>query len=92
MLRHIILNIHTDYLSFGRPAHQHFDPRIRDTIWHDWAIHFFSHGKDSFSRYSSRDELSFPALEKLTLDFTEWRLADNEGLFVRLAAPNLCGV
>lgn len=28
--------------------------------------------------------LGFPALEKLTLDFTEWQLQDSEGLLVSL--------
>ena len=29
-----------------------------------------------------RNGLGFPALEKLTLDFSEWQLTDSEGLLV----------
>ena len=57
-------------------------PPDRDRIWREWTMHVFSQEKDPYFRYSGRDDIEFPALQKLKLDFTEWQLADNEGLLV----------
>ena len=35
-----------------------------------------------------RNGLGFPALEKLTLDFSEWQLTDREGLLVTRESRN----
>ena len=37
--------------------------------------------------WGGRDAPGFPALEKLTLDFTEWQLTENEGLLVGYPLP-----
>ena len=50
---------------------------------------FFSQEKGAYPRYSGRDDIEFPSLEKLKLNFTEWQLTDSEGLFVCFAALGL---
>ena len=81
MLRHIVLNLDSEYPMNRRSNGQRFPPD-RDRIWREWTMHVFSQEKDAYFRYSGRDDIEFPALEKLKLDFTEWQLADNEGLLV----------
>lgn len=55
-------------------------PPGRSYTWRAWATHFFAEGLPS-----DRIKWGFPALESLTLDFTDWVLADSEGLLVRLS-------
>ena len=37
---------------------------------------------DDLCPWGGRNGLGFPALERLTLDFSEWALTDHEGLLV----------
>ena len=37
--------------------------------------------------WGGRNGLSFPALDKLTLDFSEWQLTNSEGLLVIADLP-----
>jgi len=51
----------------------------------DWSRTLFSDTKQS--EYASNhiaSPLSFPSLEKLILDFTEWGLSDKEALVVSI--------
>ncbi|CAD6564026.1 MAG: hypothetical protein ASARMPRED_002656 [Alectoria sarmentosa] len=54
----------------------------RDHIWRDWSTTLFSES-DDLCPWGGRNGLGFPALEKLTLDFSEWQLTDSEGLLVK---------
>ena len=87
MLRNVILNLDSEYPS-RRSNGQRFVPD-RDRIWREWTMHVFSQEKDAYFRYSGRDDIEFPSLEKLKLDFTEWQLIDNEGLLVGFVAPGM---
>lgn len=58
----------------------------------DWSRTLFSDTKQS--EYASNyvaSPLSFPSLERLILDFTEWGLTDKEALMVA-RIPDLHGV
>ncbi len=81
MLRQITLNLDSEYPMQRRSNGQRFPPD-RDRIWREWTMHVFCQDKDAYFRYSGRDDVEFPALEKLKLDFTEWQLADTEALLV----------
>ena len=85
MVRSIVLSLNAEY----RWAHttvgangQRGAPN-RDHIWRDWSTTLFSEN-DDLCPWGGRNGLAFPALEKLTLDFTEWQLTESEGLLVRL--------
>lgn len=43
---------------------------------------------DDLCLWGGRNGLGFPALEKLTLDFSEWQLTDSEGLLVVEILPS----
>ena len=88
MLRHVVLNLDSEYPMSRRSNGQRFPPD-RDRIWREWTMHVFSQEKDAYFRYSGREDIEFPALEKLKLDFTEWQLANNEGLLVSTSALKL---
>lgn len=87
MLRHVILNIDSEYQLNRRPNGQRVTPPDRDRIWREWATHMFYQEKDGYIRYHGKEDIEFPSLEKLKLDFTEWQLADHEGLLVGFAVP-----
>lgn len=83
MVRSIALSLNAEY----RWAHttvgmngQRGTPN-RDHIWRDWCTTLFSES-DDMCPWSARNILGFPALERLTLDFTEWQLTETEGLLV----------
>lgn len=85
MVRSIVLCLNAEY----RWAHttlgangQRGAPN-RDHIWRDWSTTLFSES-DDLCPWGGRNALGFPALEKLTLDFAEWQLTENEGLLVRV--------
>lgn len=44
----------------------------RESIWKDWMNNFFSE-EMSISEFGSTYKVGFPALQKLTLDFTDWK-------------------
>ena len=78
MIRSLILQLKSDYLSFHYPGNI---SGTRDSIWRDWSIYLFN--DDSFmSPRCSERVIHFPNLEKLVLDFTEWRLTETDGLLV----------
>ncbi|KAL2041665.1 hypothetical protein N7G274_005449 [Stereocaulon virgatum] len=56
----------------ARGTHRSAAPPNREKLWHPWAY-------DPFSDYGNR-HVGFPALENLTLDFSDWMLTDAEGL------------
>ena len=83
MIRCVILNLNAEYRwhsTIGVNG-QHGLPN-RDHIWRDWSTTLFSES-DDLCPWGGRNGLGFPALEKLTLDFSEWQLNENEGLLVR---------
>ena len=51
----------------NRPA----TPADRDALWRSWTYYIFS--EDRF------DRLRFPALETLTMGFSDWMLTDAKG-------------
>ena len=81
MLRQITLNLDSEY-PIQRRSNGHRFPADRDRIWREWTINVFCQDKDAYFRYSGRDDVEFPALEKVKLDFTEWQLTDTEPLLV----------
>ncbi|KAL9138039.1 MAG: hypothetical protein Q9175_000737 [Cornicularia normoerica] len=83
LLRSVIINLNAEYRwhspigvngTRGAPN--------RDHIWRDWSTTLFSEN-DDLCPWGGRNGLGFPALEKLTLDFSEWQLTDSEGLLVK---------
>lgn len=88
MLRSVVLNMNAEY-RWHSPIGvngQRGAPN-RDHIWRDWSTTLFSES-DDLCPWGGRNGLGFPALEKLTLDFTEWQLTESEGLLVKLiSAP-----
>ncbi|KAL6719355.1 hypothetical protein ACLMJK_003594 [Lecanora helva] len=84
MIRSIVLSLNAEYrwanTTIG--ANGQRGPPNRDHIWRDWSTTLFSES-DDMCPWSSKNGLSFPVLEKLTLDFTEWQLAETEGLLVK---------
>lgn len=84
MVRSLILDLHAEWRSFSPPAaHGQRGPPNRDNIWRDWATTIFNDDKEGYGPWGGRDGIAFPALEKLTLNFEEWQLTENEGLLVR---------
>lgn len=83
MIRSIVLCLNSEY-RWGRTSIGMNGQRgapDRDYIWRDWNITLFSES-DDWCSWTGRNGLSFPALEKLTLDFSEWQLTANEALLV----------
>jgi len=83
MIRSVILCLNAEYRwhsTIGVNG-QHGPPN-RDHIWRDWSTTLFSES-DDLCPWGGRSGLGFPALEKLTLDFSEWQLSENEGLLVK---------
>lgn len=83
LLRSVIINLNAEYrwtspigINGGRGTPN------RDHIWRDWSTTLFSES-DDLCPWGGRNGLGFPALEKLTLDFSEWQLTDSEGLLVK---------
>ena len=52
----------------------------RISCWRDWLLWFFSD-----DLWAGCDTLTFPSIERLILDFTEWQLAKEDGLQVSQA-------
>ena len=77
----LILELKSDY----RPFNRYGDIGLtRDIIWLDWSISLFNGDRDLMYLWDRSGGLSFPKLEKLTLDFTEWRLSEADGLLVSI--------
>ncbi len=55
--------------------------------WRGWSTSFFNEKSDHVYTYcavgGTREEARFPALERCTLNFTEWQLTEEEGLLVK---------
>ena len=85
MLQSIVLCLNAEYhwIHTTIGANGQRGAPNRDHIWRDWSTSFFSES-DDLCPWNGRNGLGFPALEKLTLDFTAWQLTENEGLLVRL--------
>lgn len=88
MLRSIILTLNAEYrwhnpigVNGVRAAPN------RDHIWRDWSTTLFSES-DDLCPWGGRS--GFPALERLTIDFSEWQLAESEGLLVRQIFARVC--
>ena len=83
MIRSIILCLDSEYRwrrpNIGVNGQQAMPDR--DSIWRDWSTTLFSES-DDLCPWTSSYGLRFPALEKLTLDFSEWQLTATEGLLV----------
>lgn len=56
--------------------------RCRKTIWKIWMDDFFS-GEISIPPHGRLCNVGCPALQKVTLDFTDWKLEADEGIKVR---------
>ena len=63
----------------------------RESIWEDWMKNFFSEEK-SISERGYTYKVEFPALQKLTLDFTDWKLKADEGIRVSPSFLHLNGL
>ena len=69
------VELRLDQLSFRLSPHRSENPKkVRDRIWDEWK---------SFFDPDDYRNLSFPSLNALTLDFTSWRLTDNDKMLVR---------
>ena len=79
MIRCLILELKSDYRIFNRGNNISY---TRDNIWRDWSLSLFNDDRDSIYPWGG-NTLSFPKLEKLTLDFAEWQLTETDGLLVR---------
>ncbi|MDI1486492.1 MAG: hypothetical protein OHK93_005722 [Ramalina farinacea] len=79
MIRSLVLELKSDYRVYTRNTNVSY---TRDNIWRDWSISLFNDDRDSIYGWGSNN-LSFPQLEKLTLDFTEWQLTENDGVLVK---------
>lgn len=77
MLRDVTLCLTSEFL------HRSHHAQDRDRLWREWTMNVFCDDKDPHFCYSYREYLSFPSLERLKLDFSDWQLSDNEGLVVR---------
>ena len=89
MIRSLVLELKSDYRVYTRNTNVSY---TRDNIWRDWSISLFNDDRDSIYGWGSNN-LSFPQLEKLTLDFTEWQLTENDGVLVLLLESSwLCVV
>ncbi len=84
MLRHVILKLESESSINRRSVGQRVSPAHRDRVWREWATYVFQE-REGYSRHDGKDDIGLPSLEKLTLDFTEWQLANHEGLFVSLS-------
>lgn len=83
MIRSLVLELKSDYRVYTRTTNVSY---TRDNIWRDWSISLFNDDRDSIYGWGS-NHLGFPQLEKLTLDFTEWQLTENDGVLVLLLDP-----
>ena len=81
MLRNVIIKLDGEYRWHSPIGANGRAVPNRDHIWRDWSTTLFSES-DDLCPWSGRNALSFPALERLTLDFSEWQLTENEGLLV----------
>ena len=79
MLRSLVLNLNAEYRWHSTIGVN--GPPNRDHIWRDWSTTLFSES-DDLCPWGGRNGLGFPALERLTLDFSEWQLNENQGLLV----------
>ncbi|MCJ1451424.1 hypothetical protein MMC28_001761 [Mycoblastus sanguinarius] len=80
LLRNVYLKFEADrHLSrfIGNPGNRRHPPD-RDFVWRDWSRTVFSEDRSTYS-----PPLGFPALENLTIDFSDWELAESEGLLVK---------
>lgn len=83
MIRSVVLNLNAEY-RWHNPigANGVRAAPNRDHIWRDWSTTLFSES-DDLCPWGGRNGLGFPALERLIIDFSEWQLAESEGLLVR---------
>ena len=80
LIRFLILELKLDYRPYSRSSNISY---TRDSIWRDWSLSFFSDEGEAFGmQVWGRGPTGFPKLEKLTLDFAEWQLTENDGLLV----------
>ena len=86
MIRSLVLELRSDYRPFNRNANIGY---TRDNIWRDWSLSLFNEDRDFVYPLGGSGGLSFPNLEKLTLDFTEWQLTEADGLLVSMFGQQL---